>query len=175
MAFESGFCFFFSEMHASIIAIHFWTNTQTTHTHSCCQLTLASNMPTGCLWLWTIDPAALREPQGPVGYVSWESGRGEKEREGGRWSSDGGYGKSVRDTQTRARVWRKTSQTLYQLSLDSVSCLLPSRLFLSTYPLTSANQELSPRPVQYCLSLSVEENTLRDPEHQDPPNEKKKT
>lgn len=70
-------------------------------------------------------------------------------RKGGRASSNGGYGNSVRDTQTRARETDcgRRRQTLYQLSLDSVSCLLQS---LFAYPLTSIAQVPSLCPVCPC-------------------------
>lgn len=105
----------------------------------------------GRLSLWTIRPTALGQPRGPLGYVGREKGRREREREGGA-STHGGFRKSVRDTQTRARE-TDSGRRRHRLSisclwtLSAVCYRLSVSLF--TYPLTSTAQAPSLCPCQF--------------------------
>lgn len=104
----------------------------------------------GRLSLWTMSPAALGQPHGLLGYVGRERGRGGKEREGGR-VLDGGFRKSVRDIQTRARE-TDSGRRRHRLSISglwTLSAVLPS-LFLALY--ISVNLDWSSA---ISLSLSV--------------------
>lgn len=138
----------------------FWNTHIHTNTHTYTQSLSAdtgqrqANRPAVChsgqsVPLPSANPVALWDIWAGRG----ESRKGKGGRGGGRrwwlwekctWHTD----ESQRD-----RLWQKTSQSLYQLSLDSVSCLLPSlslSLPLFTYPLTSIAQVLSLCSVCLC-------------------------